>query len=66
VPDDVKIRPLPLANYSTTDVDLTSKVWFSLDNAWDQGDVVASTSKSYDVDGAHAEHVLGLRGADAA
>jgi hypothetical protein len=38
-----------LANYSTADVTVTSNVWFSLDDAWDQGDALSPTSKVYSV-----------------
>ena len=38
-----------LANYATADVTVTSNVWFSLDDAWDQGDALSPTSKVYSV-----------------
>ena len=38
-----------LANYSTADVTVTSNLWFSLDEAWDQGDAISPTSKVYSV-----------------
>jgi hypothetical protein len=45
-----------LANYSTAEVDVTSNVWFSLDDAWDQGDELSPSSRTYTVSAASAQH----------
>ena len=48
-PGDIVQVHYALANYSTADVTVTSNVWFSLDDAWDQGDALSPTSKAYSV-----------------
>jgi hypothetical protein len=45
-----------LANYSTADVSVTSNMWLSLDDVWDQNDYLSPTSKTYSVVAASAQN----------
>jgi hypothetical protein len=55
-PGDVVQVHYALANYSTASVTVTSNLWLSLDDAWDQNDFLSPTSKVYSVSAASSQN----------
>ncbi len=47
--DDVLRARFALANYSTSDVEVTARLWFSLDEQWGPDDAVSPTVRSFSV-----------------
>lgn len=49
---DALLARFALANYSTSSVDVTARLWLSLDDQWDATDLLSPTTREFTVDAA--------------
>jgi len=51
---DTLLARFALANYSTSSVDVTARMWFSLDDQWDATDLLSPTTREFTVNAANS------------